>query len=227
MKKIIRLTEGDLHNIVKRSVNKILREYGSDGPDFDDAYDENFDIDFENEFSPQRFGHVDSINDDDFESNDDFLNFGSDKPFYDDEDDIDLPNLRHESRRSNGRRQRALTEGLKTTNNANAVPEELARNCGFKLEYGGGEDGYEIWGRDIEPGSYGEELLRTLGIRKWDSWNVNGHVRITVKPEYDYSSEKWNAPRRKIGDYVDTEWADNGGRIFHNPKNGHFKREKF
>jgi len=104
MKRIIRLTEGDLHRIVKRSVNKILREYGSDGPDFDDAYDENFDIDFENEFSPQRFGHVDSINDDDFKSNDDFLNFGSDKPFYDDEGDIDLPNLRHESRRRNGRR---------------------------------------------------------------------------------------------------------------------------
>ena len=104
MKKIIRLTEGDLHNIVKRSVNKILREYGSDGPDFDDAYDENFDVDFPNEFNSRRFGHVNSINDSDFESNDDFLDFDSDVPSYGDNGDVDLPNLRHESRTRNGRR---------------------------------------------------------------------------------------------------------------------------
>jgi len=38
MKKIIRLTEGDLHQIVKKSVNKILREsyYNPDEDDFDD-----------------------------------------------------------------------------------------------------------------------------------------------------------------------------------------------
>jgi hypothetical protein len=38
MKKIIRLTEGDLHKIVKKSVNKILREsyYNPDEDDFDD-----------------------------------------------------------------------------------------------------------------------------------------------------------------------------------------------
>lgn len=38
MKKIIRLTEGDLHKIVKKSVSKILREsyYNPDEDDFDD-----------------------------------------------------------------------------------------------------------------------------------------------------------------------------------------------
>ena len=38
MKKIIRLTEGDLHQIVKKSVNEILREsyYSPDEDDFDD-----------------------------------------------------------------------------------------------------------------------------------------------------------------------------------------------
>ena len=36
MKKVIRLTESDIRNIVKKSVNRVLREYGSDGPDFDD-----------------------------------------------------------------------------------------------------------------------------------------------------------------------------------------------
>lgn len=38
MKRIIRLTEGDLRRIVKRSANRILREFGSDGPDFDEPY---------------------------------------------------------------------------------------------------------------------------------------------------------------------------------------------
>ena len=37
-KKLVKLTEGDLRNIVKRSVNRILREFGSDGPDFDEPY---------------------------------------------------------------------------------------------------------------------------------------------------------------------------------------------
>jgi hypothetical protein len=38
MKRIIRLTEGDLRRIVKRSANRILREFGSDGSDFDEPY---------------------------------------------------------------------------------------------------------------------------------------------------------------------------------------------
>ena len=38
MKRIIRLTEGDLRRIVKRSANRVLREFGSDGPDFDEPY---------------------------------------------------------------------------------------------------------------------------------------------------------------------------------------------
>jgi hypothetical protein len=61
MKKIIRLTESDLHRIVKKSVNRILREmdepyneheysdedfdeYGNrvDGPDFGEDMDDNF-----------------------------------------------------------------------------------------------------------------------------------------------------------------------------------------
>ena len=50
MKRIIRLTESDLHRIVKESVNKILRESGHEGweeeywnpnhPDYNDGTDE-------------------------------------------------------------------------------------------------------------------------------------------------------------------------------------------
>ena len=43
MKKIIRLTESDLHKIVKESVNRIIREWNGDrdiNPD-DDEYDIN------------------------------------------------------------------------------------------------------------------------------------------------------------------------------------------
>lgn len=32
-KKLIRLTEGDLHRIVKESVNKVLNEWGADSPE--------------------------------------------------------------------------------------------------------------------------------------------------------------------------------------------------
>ena len=33
MKKRVRLTESDLHSIIKESVKKVLREFGSDGPE--------------------------------------------------------------------------------------------------------------------------------------------------------------------------------------------------
>jgi predicted SpoU family rRNA methylase len=34
MKKVIRLTEGDLHRIIKESVKKVIREWGDDIPQF-------------------------------------------------------------------------------------------------------------------------------------------------------------------------------------------------
>ena len=33
MKRRVRLTESDLHRLIKESVKKVLREFGSDGPD--------------------------------------------------------------------------------------------------------------------------------------------------------------------------------------------------
>jgi hypothetical protein len=40
MKKIIRLTESDLHRIVKKSVNKIIKEWGEYVPDPSDFLDQ-------------------------------------------------------------------------------------------------------------------------------------------------------------------------------------------
>ena len=43
MKQIIRLTESDLHKIVKESVNRIIKEWNGDrdiNPDDDDLWDE-------------------------------------------------------------------------------------------------------------------------------------------------------------------------------------------
>ena len=67
MKKVIRLTESDIHNIIKKSVNKILREFGSDGPDFEEMpYDGNYNEYYDRgRFSP----HVNSASDiDDFDN---------------------------------------------------------------------------------------------------------------------------------------------------------------
>ena len=87
MKRIIRLTEGDLRRIVKRSANRILREFGSDGPDFDEPYgtsnmfqnigmngqhaDSASDID---DFNPDDMG----IYDDKESDEDDGMDFGDD-----------------------------------------------------------------------------------------------------------------------------------------------------
>jgi len=80
-KKLVKLTEGDLRNIVKSSVNRILREFGSDGPDFENMnfdsaslpdreykeLDPENDLNFLNDYeflpSMRRGRHVQSAND--------------------------------------------------------------------------------------------------------------------------------------------------------------------
>ena len=91
MKRIIRLTEGDLRRIVKRSANRILREFGSDGSDFDEPYGTS------NMF--QNIGmngqHAESASDiDDFNPDDMGIYDGNesdeDDDMYFDDDDLDF-----------------------------------------------------------------------------------------------------------------------------------------
>lgn len=57
MKKIIRLTESDLHRIVKKSVNRILKEHHWDDKDFDeDDYDETVNYEYDKEDEGDMFG---------------------------------------------------------------------------------------------------------------------------------------------------------------------------
>lgn len=80
-KKLVKLTESDLRGLVKRSVNRILREFGSDGPDFENMnfdsaslpdreykeLDPENDLNFLNDYeflpSMRRGRHVQSAND--------------------------------------------------------------------------------------------------------------------------------------------------------------------
>ena len=211
MKKVIRLTESDIHNIIKKSVNKILREFGSDGPDFEDMP---------------------------YEYRNEYYEF----------DDLDLG--MYESKVKMGRIiresiKKVLNESPKSTDPDNVVPENVAIKYGFTLEYGGGQDGLELWGRDVirnngnhgwnkKPGWDSEEdldsygLLKALGIRRFTtmSKSPNGvHVRITVQPDPKRAMRNgWGRRPRINGDYVATGYGNENGEFFHNPKNGHNKQ---
>lgn len=120
---------------------------------------------------------------------------------------------------------KVLNEGLKGSDPKNAVPEDLAAELGFSMQYDCG-DGYELWGKRINPGSE-KKILSRLGISRFTNWNENGSVLITVSPSEEPNSVRGFNPfgsKKKIGDYVSTEYGDSNGEIFHNPKNGHFKR---
>jgi hypothetical protein len=257
MKRIIRLTEGDLRRIVKRSANRILREGMFDNPlnktDLDGSEIEDEDGSTPEVGTPEYDPDIDDLGmngpDDNIEGfkspfyglrgyNDDdeeFLrNAEYDANEYDDDYGYDEPMELPESRR---RMSRIIKESIRkvlreaggmdfqsANNRLETVPEDVAKNYGFRPEYRM-EDGTNVWGKYLKPGESGDMLLSRLGIRKWATYDVKGHVRIYVEPEYAEPNQgPWGNRRRKIGDYVDTEWADKDGAIFHNPNNGHFKR---
>jgi hypothetical protein len=57
MKKVIRLTESDIHRIVKKSVNRILKEHRWDDNDFnEDDYDETVNYKYDEEDEGDMFG---------------------------------------------------------------------------------------------------------------------------------------------------------------------------
>ena len=168
MKRIIRLTESDLRGIIKSSVNKLLREFGSDGPDFDEPYGTSdmfqnigmlpgeransaSDID---DFNPDDM----SIYGDDDSSDEDFDIDNSEPYYYGDDsefDTIDLPESRRRMSRiikesvNNVLKKKALNEGIKGVDPYNVVPQSVAEKYGFKREYSGFENGLELWGKSI------------------------------------------------------------------------------
>lgn len=168
MKRIIRLTESDLRGIIKSSVNKLLREFGSDGPDFDEPYGtsdmfQNIgmlpgeransanDID---DFNPDTMGIYgdDDSSDEDFDFDDsEPYDYGDDSEF----DTIDLPESRRRMSRiikesvNNVLKKKALNEGIKGVDPYNVVPQSVAEKYGFKREYSGFENGLELWGKSI------------------------------------------------------------------------------
>jgi hypothetical protein len=123
---------------------------------------------------------------------------------------------------------KVINEGLKGTDPNNVVPEDLARQYGFESEYADSANGLELWGKDIPNGNT-NRLLFKLGIRNFTSISNTAtgmHVRITVKPNQRIN-DRMRTPR-KIGDYVNSNYGDNKGIIFNNPKNGHTRRlDKF
>ena len=93
-----RLSENNIRNIIKKSVNKVLREFGSDGPDFDeyeipgyegtnvpdgDVYDELYpEEDFDNYLSDAQYVNEPNIGDsihsaNDIDTDEDLLNMES------------------------------------------------------------------------------------------------------------------------------------------------------
>lgn len=77
-----------------------------------------------------------------------------------------------------------LKEGIKTADAMNATSPELAKECGFELEYENVDGGFQLWGGPL-PEDKQEKilLLRKLGIKRFTSENhMNGTCRITVDP---------------------------------------------
>lgn len=77
-----------------------------------------------------------------------------------------------------------LKESIKAADTMNAVSPELAKECGFKLEYENVDGGFQLWGGPLpEDNQEKISLLRKLGIKKFTSENYMNHTcRITVDP---------------------------------------------
>ena len=98
--------------------------------------------------------------------------------------------------------------------------ENLKYDINFSYHYNK-EDGKNF----VLTGDY-NKLLFKLGIRDFTSISnsITGkHVRITVKPNQRKNNDSMQIPR-KIGDYINSEYGDDKGTIFNNPKNGHTRR---
>lgn len=204
---IIRLTESDIHKIIRETVNNVLNEVSG----FDKGH----------VFSKPKERPI--TNPDDIKKK----TRGWSKPRKREEGDW------YESREylSNVIKEsinKVINEGLKGTDPNNVVPEDLASQYGFESEYADSANGLELWGKDI-PNGNSNRLLFKLGIRNFTSISntANGmHVRITVKPNQRIN-DRMQTPR-KIGDYVNSNYGDDKGVIFNNPKNGHTRRlDKF
>lgn len=78
--------------------------------------------------------------------------------------------------------RKVLKEGIKAADPMNATSPELAKECGFELEYVIG--GFQLWEGPLpEDGEEKMLLLKKLGIKKFTSENyMNGTCRITVDP---------------------------------------------
>lgn len=107
-----------------------------------------------------------------------------------------------------------LCEGRKDVDPKNVVSEDEAIDNGFKSEYGGFDNGLELWGKDIESPKEGRRLKKVLDIRQFTSISQTRHgyhVRITVRPNEKPDNDWWSP--QTVGDY--------------NHKNGHSKRLRF
>ena len=155
-KKLIRLTEGDLRHIIKRSVNRVLREFGSDGPDFgayeyEDYYDS----------LPTGFGsHAQSASD--FDTDEDLLNIDNDEDFDDELIDDELLDL--ESSRKMGRIIRESIRKVMRESNGNIITCYGTREAITRGGYGKGSllgDGviYLGVGHAPEGSPYGKSLI--------------------------------------------------------------------
>ena len=94
-----------------------------------------------------------------------------------------------------GSKKNILSESIKDVDPNNVVPQDIAEQYGFKPEYQGFEGGLELWGKrvDFNPCQDSQQVLKLLsklGIKRFTSYNCNGGVRITVKPnpkpDYEY-----------------------------------------
>ena len=80
--------------------------------------------------------------------------------------------------------KKVLKEGIKAADVMNATSPELAKECGFELEYENVNGGFQLWEGPL-PEDEEEKmfLLRKLGIKRFTSENyMNGTCRITVDP---------------------------------------------
>lgn len=74
---------------------------------------------------------------------------------------------------------RTLNESVKMPDMKNIVPFKKAQELGFEPEYTCGNS-LELWGKTIKSDNI-YSTLYALGIKRFTSWNRNGHVQITVK----------------------------------------------